>query len=271
MKQLKQLFNFYLDSSIHVALSCFALVNCTYLTLNISINYSVALFAFFGTIAGYNFVKFDALARSKKNKMSWKLKAIAGLSFLSLLIGFYYFLELQKITKFIAAVVLILTLLYTLPFFPNKKNARNWSGFKIYIVAICWVGVTLFLPILNSGFKFQPEIAILILQRLLLIFSLILIFEIKDLKNDDPHLKTVPQQIGVKNTKTLGFVLLVIFFGLGFLNSNFEFLDLLMNLLIAIIIGFFLFFCNEYRSKYYTDFWVESIPIVWWLMFLYTK
>jgi hypothetical protein len=106
---------------------------------------------------------------------------------------------------------------------------------------------------------------------LLLIFSLILIFEIKDLKNDDPHLKTVPQQIGVKNTKTLGFVLLVIFFGLGFLNSNFEFLDLLMNLLIAIIIGFFLFFCNEYRSKYYTDFWVESIPIVWWLMFLYTK
>jgi hypothetical protein len=128
MKQLKQLFDFYLDSSIHVALSCFALVNCTYLTLNISINYSVALFAFFGTIAGYNFVKFDALARAKKNKMSWKLKAIAGLSFLSLLIGFYYFLELQKITKFIATVVIILTLLYTLPFFPNKKkcSALGW-------------------------------------------------------------------------------------------------------------------------------------------------
>ena len=271
MKQLKQLFDFYLDSSIHVALSCFALVNYTYLILNISIHYSVALFAFFGTIAGYNFVKFDALARTRKNNMSWKLKAIAGLSFLSLLIGIYYFLELQKITKIIAAVILILTLLYTLPFFPNKRNARNWAGFKIYIVTICWVGVTLFLPILNSGSTIPTEIVPLILQRLLLIFSLILIFEIKDLKNDDPHLKTVPQQIGVKNTKTLGFVLLVIFFGLGFLNSNFQFLDLLMNLLIAIIIGFFLFFCNEYRSKYYTDFWVESIPIGWWLLYLFTK
>jgi hypothetical protein len=269
MKQLKQLFDFYLDSSIHVALSCFALVNCTYLTLNISINYSVALFAFFGTIAGYNFVKFDALARAKKNKMSWKLKAIAGLSFLSLLIGFYYFLELQKITKFIATVVIILTLLYTLPFFPNKKNARHWAGLKIYIVTICWVGVTLFLPILNSGFKFQPEIAILILQRLLLIFSLILIFEIKDLKNDDPHLKTVPQQIGVKNTKALGYTLLVIFSGLS-LFSN-PFIELLLNFIVAIFIGFFLLFCNENRTKYYTDFWVESIPIVWWLMYLYTK
>ena len=244
MKSLKQFFDFYLDSSIHVALSCFALVNCTYLILNVSINYSVALFAFFGTIAGYNFVKFDALARSKKNNMRWKLKAIAGLSFISL---------------------------YTLPFFPNKENARNWAGFKIYIVAICWVAVTLILPILNSGYKIQPEIAILILQRLLIIFSLILIFEIKDLKNDDPHLKTVPQQIGVKNTKTLGFVLLVIFSGLEFFNSNFQILELQLNFLIAIVIGVFLFFSTENRSRYYTDFWVESIPIVWWLLFLFIQ
>jgi len=271
MKSLKQFFDFYLDSSIHVALSCFALVNCTYLILNISINYSVALFAFFGTIAGYNFVKFDALARSKKNKMNWKLKAIIGLSFLSLFFGFYNFLSLQNITKIIAGLVLILTILYTLPFFPNKENARNWAGFKIYIVAICWVGVTLILPIVNSGYNIQSEIAILILQRLLLIFSLILIFEIKDLKNDDPHLKTVPQQVGVKNTKTLGFVLLFVFSGLEFFNSNFQFLESLLNFFIAIVIGVFLFFTTENRSKYYTDFWVESIPIVWWLLFLFIQ
>lgn len=270
MKSLKQLFDFYLDSSIHVALSCFALVNCTYLIINISINYSVALYALFGTIAGYNFVKFDALARAKKNKMSWKLKAIAGLSFLSLIIGIYYFLELQKITKITATLVLILTLLYTLPFFPNKKNARNWAGFKIYIVAICWVGVTLLLPIVNSGYKIDSELLILIFQRLLLIFTLILIFEIVDLKNDDPHLKTVPQQIGIKNTKNVGFVLLILFIGLSFCNfkgkANNQLIELLLNFVIAIVIGFFLFFSNENRSKYYTSFWVESIPIIWFLI-----
>ena len=285
MKQLKQLFDFYLDSSIHVALSCFALVNCTYLILNISINYSVALFAFFGTIASYNFVKFDALARAKKNNMSSKLKAIAGLSFLSLIIGIYYFLELQKITKIIASLVLILTILYTLPFFPNKRNARNWAGFKIYIVAICWVGVTLLLPIINSEYKINFQIGILILQRLLLIFSLILIFEIKDLKNDDPHLKTVPQQIGVAKTKNLGFVLLILFVGLNSIyyningnfningngNGNFNYQYLELNFVIAIVIGFFLFFSNENRSKYFTDFWVESIPIAWWLLYLFSK
>ena len=273
MKQLKQLFDFYLESSIHVALSCFALVNITYLILNISINYSVALFAFFGTITGYNFVKFDALARTKKNNMSWKLKAIAGLSFLTSIIGIYYFLELQKFTKIIASVVLILTVLYTLPFFPNKKNARNWAGIKIYIVVICWVGVTLFLPIINSDYKLDFQIVIFIIQRLLLIFSLILIFEIKDLRNDDPHLKTVPQQIGVAKTKNLGFVLLILFIGLGFFNANFnnQYLELIINSVIPIVIGLFLFFSNENRSKYFTDFWVESTPIVWWLLYLFSK
>ena len=239
MKQLKQLFDFYLDSSIHVALSCFALVNCTYLILNISINNSVALFVFFGTIVGYNFVKFDALARAKKNNMSLKLKAIAGLSFFALLFALYYFLELQLDTRIIASSLLILTVLYTLPFFPNKKNARNWSGFKIYIVTICWVGVTLLLPIINSGAEINLEIVLLTLQRMFLIFILILIFEIKDVKNDDPHLKTVPQQIGVAKTKDLGFFLLILFIGLGFFNGNLnnQYLDLLLNFVIAIVIA----------------------------------
>ena len=201
--------------------------------------------------------------------MSWKLKAIASLSFLSLFTGIYYFLELQKITKIIATLVLILTILYTLPFFPNKKNARNWAGFKIYIVAICWVGVTVLMPILNSGYKIHPEIYCIIIQRFLLIFSLILIFEIIDLKNDDPYLKTVPQQIGVGKTKSLGFILLILFCGLGLLNSNFQFLELELNFVIAIVIALLLFYSNENRSKYFTSFWVESIPVFWWLLYLF--
>jgi hypothetical protein len=46
---------------------------------------------------------------------------------------------------------------------------------------------------------------------------LILIFEIVDLKWDDPHLKTVPQQIGVPQTKRVGVVLMVLFVLLNFI------------------------------------------------------
>jgi hypothetical protein len=36
---------------------------------NISVDEPMANFAFLGTIVGYNFVKYDALARAKKNEM----------------------------------------------------------------------------------------------------------------------------------------------------------------------------------------------------------
>lgn len=273
MKFLKQLLAFYINSSIHVALSCFALVKVTYLMLNTTVDNSVAYFAFFGTIVGYNFVKFDALARANKNKIRSQLKVIAAFSFVSSIVVIFYFFKLQYVTKIIATLFLVLTILYTLPFFPNTKNARNWAGLKIYIVAICWVGVTFVLPILNSEISFQSSFYTIAMQRFFLIFSLILIFEIIDLKTDDPHLKTVPQQIGVKNTKVLGFVLLIWFCGLSFYdgNSNIQILGLLLNFVIAIIIAFFLYFSNENRSKYYTSFWVESVPIFWWLTYIFVK
>jgi hypothetical protein len=246
---------------------------------NIPTDNAVAYFSFFGTIVGYNFVKFDALARTKKNKMSIQLKAISGFSFIAFLLVLFYFFKLQNNTKIIALVFLLFTILYTLPFFPNSKNARNWAGIKIYIVATCWVGVTVILPVINFGSEIPSNFYTLAVKRFLLIFILILIFEIIDLKTDDPHLKTVPQQIGVKNTKILGFVLLLVFFGLQFINFNsnriekFPFLEiqLLLNFVIAIIIALFLYFANENRSKYYTSFWVESIPIFWWLLSLILK
>jgi hypothetical protein len=152
-----------------------------------------------------------------------------------------------------------------LPFFPNKKNARNWAGFKIYIVTFCWVGVTLFLPIINNNLPLTSYVFLVAAQRFILIFVLILIFEIIDLRLDDQYLKTVPQQIGVAKTKRVGVTLMVLFVLLEFLSSDFrmEFFDLKLALAITTIL--FLLFSNENRSRYYASFWVESIPIFWWL------
>ncbi|MBP7397039.1 MAG: hypothetical protein KA933_08775, partial [Flavobacterium sp.] len=68
----------------------------------------------------------------------------------------------------------------------------------------------------------------------------------------------------VERTKKLGFGLLVLFLALDFLNGNFS----LLSLFFILVTALFLAFANEKRSKYYTSFWVESVPIVWWL-FIY--
>jgi hypothetical protein len=268
MKVFRKIFDFYIEGSIHVAFSCFALVLITQHYFNISNDDEMGYFAFFGAIVGYNFVKYEALARARKMQMKIQLKAIAVASFLSLAAAGFYFFQLQRNTQIISIAFFILTLLYTLPFFPNRKNARNWAGVKIYIVALCWVGVTVVLPVINAEIAITSDFYLKCIQRFILIFVLILIFEIIDLAKDDPHLKTVPQQIGVKRTKQLGFLLLALFFALNFfsfiIDVNFEY----SSFAIAIVTGLFLAFANEKRAKYYTSFWAESVPILWWLMLL---
>lgn len=272
MEVLKKVFDFYITSSLHVALSCFALVHITFYMFHIQYDEPMALFVFFGTIVGYNFVKYDALVRVKKKPIGNQLKIIALLSLVSLVLVGYYFFQLKRITQVVSLGIFVITALYTLPFFPNRKNARNWAGVKIYMVAICWVGATLVLPLINAEIPFTTDFFIKCIQRFILVFVLILVFEILDLANDDPHLQTVPQMIGVKRTKKLGYVLLLLFCGLEVFNSHFNFnrnfqvFPLLFEIAIAIVIVFFLAFANEKRSKYYTSFWVEAVPVFWWLM-----
>lgn len=271
MKVLKSILQFYINSSIHVALSVYSLVQMTNFMFRIPEDKAMANFAFFGTIVGYNFVKYDALARTNKVQLRTSLKFIILFSALSFLAVGFYFFQLQRITQIVSVGVLSLTLLYTLPFFPNRKNARNWAGVKIYMVSLCWVGVTLALPIVNAGITITTDFYLKSIQRFILVFVLILIFEIIDLANDDPHLQTVPQQIGVRRTKNLGYILLLIFCVLELFNSNFKYniIHLLLVIVIAVITTLFLAFANEQRSKYYTSFWTESIPIVWWLLVVF--
>ena len=137
MTIFKRVLDFYINSSIHVALSVYALVRMTGYLFTINEIEVPALFVFFGTIVGYNFVKYDALARIQRLQMRTELKLIAALSFISFLATGFFFFQLEQTTKIVAVAFLLLTMLYTLPFFPNRKNARNWAGIKIYIVALC--------------------------------------------------------------------------------------------------------------------------------------
>ncbi len=268
MRILQSLFNFYLQSSLHVAFAVYALLQMTQHMFDIQNDSASGYFAFFGTIVGYNFVKYDALARKKGLKFTFKIKAIIALSIISFAAAIFFFFKLQLKTQLISFLILLLTMLYTLPFFPNRRNARNWAGVKIYIVALCWVGVTLLLPLLNAEVHFGMDVLWKSIQRFILVFVLILVFEIIDLANDDPHLQTVPQQIGVKHTKLLGTVLLIPFYFLEFLKTNVDFEQLIINMVLVVILWLLLLNASEKKSRYYTSFWVESVPILWWIMVL---
>jgi hypothetical protein len=268
MRILKRIFDLYLQGSLHVALSVYCLIRITEIMLVLPANPYVAGFGFFGTIVGYNFIKYDALARSGKPKLSLNLKLFIAISVLAFIGTGYCFLKLSLLTKVVSAVVLVITALYTLPFFPNHKNARSWAGFKIYMVALCWVGVTVVLPVLNANAPMATDFYIICIKRFILIVVLLFVFEIIDLAWDDPHLKTVPQQIGIRRTKKLGVLLLLVFLFLELFQMERNWRYFAASIFLILMTQAFLLFATQIRSRYYTSFWTESIPMFWFLAIL---
>lgn len=158
--------------------------------------------------------------------------------------------------------------MYVVPFSKALPNLRNFAGIKIYIVSVCWAGVTILLPMLNADMEIGIDVVYKFLQRFILTLILILIFEIYDLKYDSSYLKTVPQILGVSKTKNLIYGLLIPFYILEFFKEGYYPNQWFINLLLCVCIALFTFFASHKQSKYYTVFWVESIPILWLLLVL---
>jgi len=271
MKIIRQIIDFYIEASIHVAFSVVALFFISAIYLNISYDCNVAFFVFFSSIVGYNFVKYDELARVKKVLLTNKFKAIITLSFFSALAAFYFFVKLSFCIQLVALLAFVLTVLYTLPFLPKHKNLRNFSGIKIYIVALAWTVVTVLLPVISDTVHFD-SLFFLLLQRFNFVFVLLLIFEINDLNNDAVYLQTIPQKIGVTKTKKLACFLSILFFVLEYFINPIINKPFLVLMFITFLLLLFTYFSSEKRNKYYTSFWVEALPVFWlFVLFCFSK
>lgn len=274
MALLKQIFNFYIDSSIHVALAVFALSWVTLLEFGIPYDRAVLYFIFFASITGYNFVKYFGLARFHHRSLTNWLKLIQVFSLMCFIGMCYFALKLELISLVVLLGFGVVTFLYAIPFLPNKilydkhKNLRNVSGLKVYIIALVWAGVTVVLPILNNHVPLDTNVVVTGFQRFVFVTVLMFPFEIRDLNYDSLKLATIPQQIGIKNTKMVGVLLLMLFFLLEFLKPQLNVEHTVSMLITMFVTLMFLIFANRNQGRYYSSFWVEGIPLVWLLLLL---
>lgn len=263
---LKRAFDFYLNSSVHVSLAVVSLSAITFQIFQLSLNISLLIFIFLGSITGYNFVKYAGLAKLHYRSLATNLKIIQGFSVIAFL-GFIYSSFYQPVSVLIVAAVMgFFTILYALPVFSNNRNLRSLTGVKIYVIAFVWAGVTVLLPVTDKIDLLQWDVLIEFLQRFCFIIALTLPFEIRDLQFDLEQLRTIPQKIGVKKTKLLGFVLILVFVLLEFLKQGTTLAEVLSLLIVGMITSIFLRNSSVRQTYYYSSFWVEGIPIIWWLI-----
>jgi hypothetical protein len=127
MEFLKSVFNFYINSSIHVAIAVCGFVGVSGLQFDISISNALLGFIFFGTITGYNFVKYAEVAKFKHRSLNSSLRTIQVFSFCSFLALLYYAYQLPLTTLLITGGFAVLTFFYAISFL-NYKNLRAFVG-----------------------------------------------------------------------------------------------------------------------------------------------
>ncbi|WP_428234701.1 hypothetical protein [Gracilimonas sp.] len=268
MKFLRSIFDFYLQSSIHVGLAVMALAALSVMQFGFVPEPTLLLFIWLGTICGYNFVKYAGISNRHHLEITKNVLLIRIFT-VGCFAGLLYFGRLLPAhIWYTTGVVGVLTALYTIPFF-RQKNLRSFKGAKVFVIAAVWVGFTVVLPLQYHYMSFLSERVLLQSAEIFLfVIVLMLPFEIRDLKYDMPHLVTIPQMMGVQKTKWLGTALLGVIAILIYLQKYVYASYVPVNFGVLGLLLMAVWFSRENQGRYYASFWVESIPIVWLVGYL---
>ena len=68
-----------------------------------------------------------------------------------------------------------------------------------------------------------------------------------------------------KKSKYISYVLSFIFISISFINQSRN-NDLISDILISIILIFIIYKTKKNQTKYFSSFWVESVPVYWFII-----
>ncbi len=212
-----------INTNIYISLAAVFLTIETQIQLGMKPQWHSYLFIiFFATLFEYNIHKLvSAIADKKKlnsDNYKWLRKNLNGLNFLMFasVIGFICaaFLAKKEVIVILSPLAL-LTLLYSIPIFGNRKSffrLREKPYLKIFLIAFVWSFATILLPLAQSNCKLDTiDIIKMLAERFFFIFAIAIPFDIRDMKSDKQDgLKTIPM-LFINENKSLAISYLSIF------------------------------------------------------------
>ncbi|WP_020402196.1 hypothetical protein [Gracilimonas tropica] len=267
MNFLRSIFDFYLQSSIHVALAITSLAAITVFQYGFVPEPALLLFILCGSIVGYNFVKYAGVSNLHLLKVTRNITVIRLFSVLCAG-GMLFFARLLPVDVLVTAGIFGgLTGLYAIPLI-NNRNLRSLSGAKIYIIALVWMGTSVMVPLEYHNVGLNAKAIYHCIEIFFFVIALTLPFEIRDLKFDELDLSTIPQNIGIRNTKWLGTGLITAAGIFAYFQNYINDSDLPVTLGIFALTAISIWASDKEQGRYYASFWVESIPILWLILLL---
>ena len=163
----------------------------------------------------------------KENQRFMRTKAfeipLSILSVLAVIFCLYYFFQLKMDSQIVLVGTAFLSLGYVLPILGKGRRLRDVAFLKIFLIAFVWAIITVVLPFseIQNNSKNGLLLSFIFLERMCFIFTLCLLFDIRDMDWDSrTNVKTVPLSIGSQNAKIMGFVALIVSLSISYLLFN---------------------------------------------------
>lgn len=162
---------------------------------------------FFATLAVYNTPKFERFGFTKAKSL---------LFFASLIPASLIFLFLDFKVQQLILISFVGAMLYIMPFYyRNKplKGLRNIFLLKNIFLAFFWAMVTVAVPLAVVNMEVNSAIPLsLFLRRFLFVFSITILFDIRDMIPDrERNHNTLPVALGLNVSKGIGYAALLCF------------------------------------------------------------
>ena len=271
MKPLRKLLEFYVNSNIHVSVAVFSLISVFGNIFKIDVFEKAFLLGNL-TFCAYHFTRFTNKERYQGGHLlgNWYEKHKRILSVLLLIAtvtSVYLFTRIHLSEFYTLLPFAFLTFFYGVPVVKWKgqwMSLRFIPGIKIFVIAIVWAGVVVNFGLLGLE-MFVLERVVLFTLVLLFVLLLTIPFDIRDYHYDNKKLKTIPQVLGLRNAQWFSLCIALISILLsGEIFPSVH--SVRVYFFIVLVLMLFVAMCKPTRPKYFTAFWVEGIPVFWYLL-----
>ena len=258
----RYVFRWYIRASIHVSLCLLALVGFTFRVFNTGVHEGYCAALFFGSIAGYNTIKFGLQPGKVPRWVPGEGRLLLLVSLASALMGAWFLAQLPAATLGFMVLAGLLTALYAVPLTPGGANLRSFGLLKILLVALVWTLLSVWAPLWDAPNLILWDVGVESAQRMLWVFLLMLPFEIRDMGSDPPGMRSFPQRYGLRVTRRVAWIAAVVFALFTFAKDVPAPGEFGSKALAAALMGMSVAFAGRNQNPYYASFWVEGIPLV---------
>lgn len=214
------------------------------------------LYGWFSALATFTVYNGQRLYKSRANQstpwLQWVsqnqvlLWTLVGISCAAACFMLYLIGHLSANAAFLLVLGGLISLFYVVPL--GRYSLRELPYVKIHLIAFTWAALLVAFPLLNEGFT--AGVLWISVAHYFYVLAVAIPFDIRDLKYDSKNQKTIPQTLGVANSKGLAVILLLFFLVMiGMYNVSFLFNPVFI-LAVVVQIGFVLLI-HEKRSDFY--------------------